>query len=161
MTDRPAPAGHLTTAQISVLAGYARGWPTGRVASELVITPKTVRGHIRRATARLGMTGTRPLPALVNHAYTRRDFAGIPELAVLDQPTPPNLRLPNAQSHVLHGIARGLSMNAIASELGVEKGMAATHRRNLFTRLGTTRAEHAVALAWQAGLLPYTPVEFK
>ncbi|MFE5140373.1 LuxR C-terminal-related transcriptional regulator [Streptomyces fagopyri] len=157
VTDRPTTTRQLTTAQIGVLAGYARGWPTDRVATALAISPKTVRGHVRRATERLGIKNARPLPALVHHAYTHCDFVGIPELAVLDHPTPSKMRLPDFQNQVLQGIAHGLSMDAIASELGVEKGVANTHRRNLFTRLGTSRAEHAVALAWQAGLLPHMP----
>lgn len=152
MNAGTTPQGRLTPAQIAVIAGYARGHGTERVAAELGISPRAVRGHVHRATRRLQLSG-RSLAALVDHAYQYDDFTGYPDLAVKTQPVPPAFRLPRSLVRTLQCIARGLSTSGTAQELGVGKTTVREYRRRLWTQFGTTQPARAVALGRQWRLL--------
>ena len=49
----PAPAKELTSRQLEVLRGVARGLTDKEIASELSLSPRTVEMHVARALAAL------------------------------------------------------------------------------------------------------------
>jgi DNA-binding CsgD family transcriptional regulator len=55
---------------------------------------------------------------------------------------------------VLDGVARGMTVPAIARGMGMPYDTAKRHLSHLYPKLGAVNAPHAVALAYQAGLFP-------
>jgi DNA-binding NarL/FixJ family response regulator len=136
----------LTPCQIRVIAGLARGHLAHRIATDLGISPRSVHGHILRAAARAELTG-RPQPQLVDYAY-RHGY-----LARLEPEQRPQVFALSARlAQTLDCIARGLSVNGIAAELGVGPDTAHEYRRRLYRLLDARTRAHAVAIGWQLGL---------
>ena len=128
-----------------MLAGAARGQTNEQIATALGIKRATVSSTLLRAGRTLG-TGSRA--GMVHRAYQCGIMAGLtPE----DRPP---LRLPPAQHAVLRCLADGDSARDIADTLTVSENTVKTHLRKLFAALGAASRSHAVALAWQHGLLP-------
>lgn len=147
--------GRLTPAQTAVIAGYARGHTTFKVAEDLGMSERAIRHHVERAARRAGVTG-RPLPGLVHHAYLHDLFSGLSRLAIRTQTPPPHLQLARSQQAALECMALGMSTKATARHLGIGRETARAYRRSLYRRIGTTSPPHAVALGWQWGLLNHT-----
>ncbi|WP_051854712.1 helix-turn-helix transcriptional regulator [Streptomyces sp. NRRL B-1347] len=145
MTSQPTP--RLTRGQLLVIAGLARGHDTLRIASDLHTSPAAVRTLIRRAAARTGLK-RRPQPQLVDFAYQHGYLTALPT----ERRPRPTYLTPRLME-VLEGTARGLSLNEIAAELHISRATAHEHRRRLRKLLGAHTRAHAVAIAWQAGLL--------
>lgn len=57
------------------------------------------------------------------------------------------------QTQILHGIAKGHHNTTIGKHLNLTENTVKTHARRLFTILGATGRAHAVALAYEHGLL--------
>ncbi|MBA4865954.1 helix-turn-helix transcriptional regulator [Streptomyces sp. PSKA54] len=137
----------LTPCQIRVIAGLARGHLAARIGQDLGISPRTVHNHILRAAARAGLHG-RPQPQLVDYAYRHGYLADLaPEQRA------PIFALSARLAQTLDCLARGLSVNGIADELGVGRDTAHEYRRRLYRLLQARTRAHAVALGWQMELL--------
>jgi DNA-binding CsgD family transcriptional regulator len=127
-----------------MLAGAARGQTNEEIAAALGIKRATVSSTLLRAGRVLG-TGSRA--GMVHRAYACGVLSGLtPEAR-------PPFRLSRAQTAVLGGLANGSSAREIADTLAVSENTVKTHLRKLFTALGAASRSHAVALAWQHGLL--------
>ncbi|MEW2351471.1 helix-turn-helix transcriptional regulator [Streptomyces sp. NPDC006684] len=145
-TTVPQP---LTPVQLHVIAGLARGLTAPQIAADLRITHYAVYGRIASAAALVGITAQ--APALVNYAYA----AGyLRRLA--PEPRPPAVLTPKLRE-VLRLTAEGRALREIARDLGLSVNAANERRRRLFALLGARSRAHAVALAWQAGLLGPRP----
>jgi DNA-binding NarL/FixJ family response regulator len=57
------------------------------------------------------------------------------------------------QMQILAGIARGLPDKAIGKQLYIAESSVKTHVRRLYHRLGASDRAHAVAIAYDLGLL--------
>jgi DNA-binding CsgD family transcriptional regulator len=127
-----------------MLAGAARGQTNEEIAAALGVKRATVSSTLLRAGRVLG-TGSRA--GMVHRAY---------EGGVLSGLTPehrPPVHLSPAQTAVLRGLAHGDSVRQIAQALCVSENTVKTHLRKLFSVLGAASRSHAVALAWQIGVL--------
>ena len=138
-------AARLSPRQVHMLAGAARGQTNEQIATALGIKRATVSSTLLRTGRTLG-TGSRA--GMVHRAYQCGIMAGLtPE-------NRPPLCLPPAQHAVLRHLADGYSARDIAHTLAVSENTVKTHLRKIFAALGAASRSHAVALAWQHGLLP-------
>lgn len=67
------------------------------------------------------------------------------------------LELTERERSVLDGMARGRSNSDIGRELYLSEDTIKTHARRLFRKLGARDRAHAVALAYQTGVLEAPP----
>lgn len=81
----PAPAPTFTERQREILRLVAAGRSTEQIAAELVITPSTVKTHIGRLAARLGLASRQELEARAGELLAS---------AVVSQTTPPSPETP-------------------------------------------------------------------
>lgn len=145
-TPMPRRGTPLTARELQVIAGAARGHTDRRIASTLHCTEESVRGHLDRARARLGVN-TRA--AAVHACYHVGYLASLtPEPRTLPALSP-------RQHDVLTALARGYTDSEIARRLYVTPNTVATHTRRLYRALHVETRSHAVAIAWQLGLLTH------
>lgn len=141
----------LTRRQLQVIAGLARGRDTHHIAIDLGIKRDTVRTRLQYAARRLNFRGGTH-PQLVHYAYLH---------GYLDKLTPeprePIASLPWRETQGLMALTRGLSVAQTAAEIGIARHTANTQRRVLYRHLDARTGAHAVALAWQHGLLTRDP----
>lgn len=137
----------LTPEMLKVIAALAQGHAVPRISRDLDTPTRTLRTHIATAAARLGLRYT-PQPRLVDYAY-RHGHLPVPALDPRDALGP----LTPGQAQTLSAITRGLTVAQAASELRRSRHTVNTHRGALYRLLGARTGAHAVALAWQHGLL--------
>ncbi|WP_282700065.1 LuxR C-terminal-related transcriptional regulator [Streptomyces sp. CC219B] len=139
MTIKP-PTEH----ELNIITGYARGYTADRIARELGVTGDSVQSTTSRLCRRLGIRGDRQA-ALVDYAF-RHGYLTVYRPCILG-PVPPR------QLQVLQRAARGPGARATAAQLGIGIWSVKEYRRRLLHAVGARTMAHAVALAWQAGLL--------
>lgn len=138
----------LTRGHIHVIAGYARGHDRARIGRDLHLAPGTVAQRLRRAAHSVGIEGGDLAPQLVHYAYRHGYLDGLrPERRW------PIGALPPRQAQVLAAITRGLSLEETAAELGRSFHTITNHRQALYDLVGARTTAHAVARAWQLGLV--------
>jgi DNA-binding NarL/FixJ family response regulator len=141
----------LTPEMLKVIAALAQGHAVPRIGRDLDTPPRTLRTHIATAAARLGLLHT-PQPCLVDYAY-RHGHLSVPAV----DPRDPLGPLTPTEAQTLSAITRGLTVAQAASEIRRSRHTVNTHRGALYRRLGAHTGAHAVALAWQHGLLTREP----
>ncbi|MEV0324796.1 LuxR C-terminal-related transcriptional regulator [Streptomyces sp. NPDC050658] len=153
-TQSPPSCAHcqpVTPDDITVIAGLARGHALGRICEDLSKSPRATRRRLRQLADRLGLTG-HPRPQLVDYAYRNGHLDGL-----APEPRPPIDELPGRLAQTLDALARGLTIDETAREMGISPDTARAHRRRLYTLLEARTRTHAVALGWQLGLLGRAP----
>lgn len=138
------PGSPLNTREVQIIAGAARGHTNAQIAHGLGLSPLTVKAHLTRISKRINC-GDRA--GMVGIAYRRGWLLHLPiEPRQLD-PLKPQWR------PVLDGMAFGLSNAAIAKRLLIAEDSVKSRARGLFIALGASNRAHAVAIAYQHGLL--------
>lgn len=145
MPDTPPPRrAPLTPRQIQILAGIARGQSNAQIGEALGLTAEGVRSHVGRICQQLG---TSSRVALVAYGYQHGLLAGLaPEPRIITHVT-------TRQRQLLALMAQGLSTAEIADQLHLAAHTVTSHARRLYAQLQATGRPHAVALAYQHGLL--------
>lgn len=134
----------LTRRDLDIIAGYARGRTVAAIACALDTTEGVVKSRTDTLSRKLGITGARTA-ALVHYAYCHGHL-----VVIRRRHLPP---LTRRTADVLACAARGLGRRATAAELGISPETVSTHRQRLHRALGVHCTAHAVAVAWEAGLL--------
>lgn len=135
----------LTSDDLKIIKGLARGHSTPRIADDLHTEPRAVRSRITSAATRLGIRhGLHP--RLVDYAY-RHGYLTTPAIEA------PEVALTPMETEELADVVQGLSVPQTAADLGLSRHTVQNRRRALYVRLGAHTAAHAVALGWQLGLL--------
>lgn len=152
MTALPAPPGCtacqiFTPEDIKILAGLARGHDLMRICRDLTTNRNHIRGRIERTARRLGFAGQLQ-PQLVNYGYLHRYLESL-----TPEPRQPIASLSPRLTQALDAVARGLTVDESADEMGVRPRTARTHRMRLYACLDAHANAHAVAIGWQLGLL--------
>lgn len=129
---------------IAIITAYAQGHTARRIADELDVSERAVYTRTQRLAKRLGIEGAQK-PALVDYLY-RHGYIAVSE----PRPLP---YLPPRKVQILKCAARGLGYRQTAAELGIAANTASNHRQALLELLQVQSTAHAVALAWEAGLL--------
>jgi DNA-binding NarL/FixJ family response regulator len=129
---------------LRIITGYARGHTAAQIAGDLDTYEDNVRRRTTRLAKDLGITGARQA-ALVDYAY-RYGHIRVARRRVLG-PLPPRM------AEALEFAAQGIGFRAMADALGISPFTARSHRERLRKALGATTVAHAVAIAWEAGLL--------
>lgn len=138
------PNSPLNTRELQILAGLARGHSNAQIAKTTGLSPFTVKSHLTRISKRIGC-GDRA--GMVGLGYRKGWLAQLPaEHRALDPVKPHQLA-------VLDGMAHGLSHGAIAQRLFISEDTVKSRARAVFIALGASNRAHAVALAYQHGLL--------
>lgn len=135
----------FSDAELSVLAQRARGLTNRQVAEKLHIDVRTVRTHITRMGRR---HDTERVPALI-HIACRQGV--LQRWWTPDKPR--RRRITARQQDILEGLADGLSYAEIAARHGIGTETVRTTIKRLYYGLSARNADHAVAVAWQAGFL--------
>lgn len=136
----------LTSRQVQVVAGLARGGSAFEIACGLGVGKKTVHNEIRLAADVLGLSGDRHV-RLVDHGYRSGVLAGlVPELRSAVDLSPPMVR-------VLDAVVSGVPYGVAAAGLGVPVATFGTYSYRLRGWFGARTRAHLVALAWQQGLV--------
>lgn len=122
-------------------------------ADELWATALEVgeKGSFVRVYFEGSTTRTRLIKRAGKHPSTRQYCERINASFGRDADNDPTLT--PAQTRVLKSVARGLSNNTVAEELGVSVTTVKTHLRAIYDRLGATSRTHAVAQARRIGIL--------
>lgn len=137
----------------ALLAGLARGHTSAQIAEATGTPYATVRNRIDRLRARIG---ARNSAHAVGIAYRSGWMHGLPP-----EPRGP-LTLSTRQRTVLELMSDGLNNAEIGTRLHLGRDTAVTHIRRIYSALDVTgpgigtvsSRPHAVALAYQHGLLP-------
>lgn len=137
----------LARHQVKIIAGLALGHRAHDIAARLTLSDAALKSRIAYTAHCLGLHGL-VHPQLVHHAY-RHGY-------LTDRIDPEEARkyLPLREAQSLAALTRGLSVIKTAAELGIAPDTANAQRRSLYRRLEAHTGAHAVALAWQHGLLP-------
>lgn len=145
----PAPRRNvLLPHDMPILAGLARGHSAAQIAAAVGNPIGTVRNrqlHLRR---RIGARCSAHAVAL---AYQHGWMARLQHEAIGREAT-----LSPRQLEVLRLVADGLTIPQIARTLGLSYHSVQTHLSRTYAALGVVCAPHAVAIAYQHGLLPGT-----
>ncbi|MGW3152747.1 LuxR C-terminal-related transcriptional regulator [Streptomyces sp. NPDC001089] len=129
---------------VAIVTAYAQGHSARHIADELGVSERAVYTRTQRLANRLGIVGAQK-PALVDYLY-RHGYIAVGELRALPY-------LPPRKVEILKCAARGLGYRQTAAELGIAANTASNHRQALLELLQVQSTAHAVALAWEAGLL--------
>lgn len=144
MTALPTETRRIGARDIEIISGYARGQTAAQIARDLDSGEENIRLRTTRLAKRIGITGARQA-ALVDYAYRHGHIEVVRRRAL--QPLPPRL------AQALDCSARGLGFRATATELGISPFTARSHRERLREALCANTVAHAVAIAWEGGLL--------
>ncbi|MFF2774833.1 LuxR C-terminal-related transcriptional regulator [Streptomyces sp. NPDC058052] len=137
----------------AILAGLARGYTFAEIGQEIGVPAATVRHRADRFRARFGAINSAHGVAL---AYQRGWLAGL-----TPEPRAP-IHLSRRQQQALTLMADGSTNDAIGRRLGLSHNSVTTYIRRLYRALDASRPgligpstrPHAIALAYQHGLLP-------
>jgi DNA-binding NarL/FixJ family response regulator len=131
-----------------ILAGLARGRRSCGIAEDLHTAHETVRSRMWRMRSRLGARNSAHAVAIAYEAGWMDGLA----------PEPRSLKpLRDRDQRTLEGIAQGLTRREIAKRLGITAREVEGAIRRLCHHLSAEDRCHAVALAYQHGLLPTLP----
>jgi DNA-binding NarL/FixJ family response regulator len=134
----------LTSYEIDVLLGLARGWSNDQIARRQYMSRSTVKRLLGCLAARFG---TSSRAGLVGAAYHTGLLADVAPEARQVQP------LSQRQLQVLQAMADGLGRAEIAGRLGISVHSVHTHVRLLFRQLDAHSRSQAVALGYRYGYL--------
>ncbi|MFI1398212.1 LuxR C-terminal-related transcriptional regulator [Streptomyces sp. NPDC020681] len=137
----------MTPEQIKIIAGLARGHTRHTIAQELDLSVHTVRWELVRAARAARIDATDRHAALVDYAYRKRLLTRL-----TPEPRPP-VTLTARRFEFLCWLASGATNAEIGEQLGVSIETVKTTVRSMYHRLGAKTRAHAIALAWQQGLL--------
>lgn len=144
-TSPPPPTGSsLSPIEIQILAGVARGHTNLQIGTTLGRSELTIKDHVARIGHRLGATHR---AAMVSAGYRGGYLTGL-------SPEPrKRVALSTRQQQLLDGMAEGLMNGEIGARHFLAEDTVKTHARGLFALLQASNRAHAVALAFQQGLL--------
>lgn len=140
------PSAVLRPYDAAILAGLARGQSMAQIAAATGNPISTVRNRQLRLRQRIGARCSAHAVALAyQHGWLHRLQ---PEAIGSDA------RLSRRQLETLRLVADGLTIPQIAATLGVSYSSVHTYIGRVYVTLGVSCAPHAVAIAFQRGLLP-------
>jgi DNA-binding CsgD family transcriptional regulator len=143
---RPAPArylGDLTSREIHVICGIARGRTQKKIALDLDIGVETVKSHTHRA---LKKTQCHLHAELVSWMYRHGYMAGFkPEIL-----SPPELT--RREKDFIRYFVIGMSAEEIGKRTITTPGTVKTYNVRIRRKFGATNRAHLAALAWQCGI---------
>ena len=142
----------LTNREGEVLALVARGQSNGEVATTLFLSPGTVRKHLERIYAKLGVTTRSQASA---HAHAAHDDGRHPLGKLLETRSTllDAFGITSREADVLALTAQGLSNAQIAVTLRLAPSTVKKHLEHLYAKLGVSRRSEAAARAFGLGLL--------
>jgi DNA-binding CsgD family transcriptional regulator len=151
MTAQPPPGSPvaavvtLTAEQKTVVAAIARGDSRAQIARQLGVSDDI----IRRIIGRLGLCLVAHTDSAITAAAYRHRILTPPPRAQAGTVT-----LTRRVAETLRLIAAGHSTTAAAQALWVTTETVHAHLRTAFAQLGARNRAHAVAIAYDTGLLP-------
>lgn len=132
-----SPLISLSRRQRDVLARIADGYTEREIATQLGISPRTVRMHADALRAKLGASRTRYLPLAYRQIQANIDITT--SATARDPRMVPSVRLSLRQQQVIQLLSAGLTDTEIAFELGISKRTARAHCDALRSKLGVRR----------------------
>ena len=141
----------LSDREGEVLALVARGQSNREVAATLLLSPLTVRKHLERIYAKLGVTTRTQASARARDAYDNRPQPLDELLGTASSPLDA-FRVTGREAEVLALVAQGLSNAQIAATLRLAPGTVKKHLEHLYGKLGVSRRSEAAARAFGLGL---------
>lgn len=145
----PVEKARLTPREAEVLSLVALGLSNTVICSRLYVETNTVKTHLRRIRAKLGV---RARPELVTIAYRRR----IVPLPPRPDGQPPHIA--DRQLRALCLLSSGEELSAVAKALTITHSTARAYVRDTRRVLGARTQAHAVSLLYRWRILPLGPV---